>query len=148
MGSVRSSTGRRTRSNPREGCPSRTAGTGYLCRWTKAITSQTFSSTSGQTVSSYALRKVAVHHITSRPAATQVPWWLIVSLYEGALTPLHALCPPSSCPRHAALHSPTQGSEWVESLGEPSEVVDTWYQTSQIGNRSLEFINHAVSSAS
>lgn len=37
------------------------------------------------------------------------------------------------------------GSEWVESLGPSSEVVDTWYQTSQIGNRSLEFINYAVS---
>jgi len=40
------------------------------------------------------------------------------------------------------------GTEWVESLGPKTEVVDTWYQTSQIGNRSLEFINHAVSSGS
>eukprot|EP00041_Stephanoeca_diplocostata_P016366 m.321999 g.321999 ORF g.321999 m.321999 type:complete len:588 (-) comp20343_c0_seq1:248-2011(-) len=36
------------------------------------------------------------------------------------------------------------GSHWIESLGEPNEVVDTWYQTSQIGNRSIEFIRAAV----
>jgi len=37
------------------------------------------------------------------------------------------------------------GTEWVESLGAKSEVVDTWYQTSQIGNRSIDFIRSAVS---
>jgi len=36
------------------------------------------------------------------------------------------------------------GTTWVSSLGKKAEVVDTWYQTSQIGNRSLEFIRHAV----
>jgi N-acetylglucosamine-6-sulfatase len=38
------------------------------------------------------------------------------------------------------------GSEWVESLGSKKDVVDEWYQTSQIGNRSIEFIRHAVQS--
>ena len=37
------------------------------------------------------------------------------------------------------------GSIWISSLGEPKQVVDSWYQTSQIGNRSLEFIEAAVS---
>ena len=29
-------------------------------------------------------------------------------------------------------------------LGNKSQVVDAWYQTAQIGNRSLEFIEYAV----
>ena len=36
------------------------------------------------------------------------------------------------------------GTSWVSSLGKSSEVVDSWYQTSQIGNRSLEFIAAAL----
>ena len=36
------------------------------------------------------------------------------------------------------------GTTWVSSLGKPKDVVDAWYQTSQIGNRSLEFISAAV----
>jgi len=36
------------------------------------------------------------------------------------------------------------GTTWISSLGKKEEVVDTWYQTSQIGNRSLEFIRYAV----
>ena len=37
------------------------------------------------------------------------------------------------------------GTTWQSSLGKSSEAVDTWYQTSQIGNRSLEFMEHAIS---
>ena len=37
------------------------------------------------------------------------------------------------------------GSIWTSSLGKKSQVVDTWYQTSQIGNRSIEFIDTALS---
>ena len=37
------------------------------------------------------------------------------------------------------------GTMWVSSLGDPKDVVDTWYQTAQIGNRSLEFIDYALS---
>ena len=37
------------------------------------------------------------------------------------------------------------GTTWVSSLGEKKDVVDSWYMTSQIGNRSLEFIKAAVS---
>ena len=36
------------------------------------------------------------------------------------------------------------GSVWISNLGGPKDVVDEWYQTSQIGNRSLEFIEAAV----
>ena len=36
------------------------------------------------------------------------------------------------------------GSTWHSSLGAPSQVVDDWYMTAQIGNRSLEFIEAAV----
>eukprot|EP00316_Scyphosphaera_apsteinii_P023593 CAMPEP_0119331290 /NCGR_PEP_ID=MMETSP1333-20130426/80277_1 /TAXON_ID=418940 /ORGANISM="Scyphosphaera apsteinii, Strain RCC1455" /LENGTH=595 /DNA_ID=CAMNT_0007340855 /DNA_START=21 /DNA_END=1808 /DNA_ORIENTATION=- len=36
------------------------------------------------------------------------------------------------------------GTFWKSSLGSAAEVVDKWYQTSQIGNRSLEFIAAAV----
>eukprot|EP01079_Euglenida_sp_SAG-EU17-18_P007187 gene7187-1285_t len=36
------------------------------------------------------------------------------------------------------------GSHWVSSLGNKSEVVDDWYQTAQIGNRSLQFIDAAL----
>ena len=36
------------------------------------------------------------------------------------------------------------GSTWVSSLGTKADVVDDWYMTSQIGNRSLEFIEAAV----
>jgi arylsulfatase A-like enzyme len=36
------------------------------------------------------------------------------------------------------------GSTYFSSLGKPADVVDDWYQTSQIGNRSLEFIEAAV----
>jgi len=36
------------------------------------------------------------------------------------------------------------GSYWIETLGKPADVVDEWYQTSQIGNRSIEFIRYAV----
>ena len=36
------------------------------------------------------------------------------------------------------------GSTWISSLGDPSQVVDEWYQTSQIGNRSLEFIEASL----
>ena len=37
------------------------------------------------------------------------------------------------------------GSVWISSMGDPKDVVDSWYQTSQIGNRSIEFIEAAVS---
>ena len=36
------------------------------------------------------------------------------------------------------------GSIWHSSLGPKSAVVDTWYQTAQIGNRSIEFMDHAI----
>ena len=36
------------------------------------------------------------------------------------------------------------GSQWSSMLGNKSQVVDEWYQTAQIGNRSLEFIEYAV----
>ena len=37
------------------------------------------------------------------------------------------------------------GSTWVSSLGDPAtETVDSWYMTSQLGNRSLDFIAAAV----
>ena len=36
------------------------------------------------------------------------------------------------------------GSTWISSLGKHPEVIDEWYQTSQIGNRSIEFIEAAV----
>lgn len=36
------------------------------------------------------------------------------------------------------------GTTWISQLGDVSEVVDSWYQTAQIGNRSLEFIDAAV----
>lgn len=36
------------------------------------------------------------------------------------------------------------GTTWVSSLGNKTEVVDEWYQTAQIGNRSLSFIEAAV----
>jgi arylsulfatase A-like enzyme len=36
------------------------------------------------------------------------------------------------------------GSHWISSLGDVDEKVDTWYQTSQIGNRSFEFMNAAI----
>ena len=36
------------------------------------------------------------------------------------------------------------GSTWISSLGDPKEVIDEWYQTSQIGNRSIEFIEAAL----
>jgi N-acetylglucosamine-6-sulfatase len=36
------------------------------------------------------------------------------------------------------------GSEWQESLGQPTDVSALWYQTAQIGNRSLEFVRSAV----
>ena len=36
------------------------------------------------------------------------------------------------------------GSWWFESLGEPTDVTAEWYQTAQIGNRSLEFIRDSV----
>ncbi len=36
------------------------------------------------------------------------------------------------------------GSTWFSSLGAPADVVDAWYMTSQIGNRSLEFIRAAA----
>eukprot|EP00937_MAST-01D_sp_MAST-1D-sp2_P007682 g7682.t1 len=36
------------------------------------------------------------------------------------------------------------GTTWLSSLGTEADVVDEWYQTAQIGNRSLEFIEAAV----
>lgn len=36
------------------------------------------------------------------------------------------------------------GSHWLSSLGHESDKVDSWYQTAQIGNRSLAFIEYAV----
>eukprot|EP00947_MAST-08B_sp_MAST-8B-sp1_P002917 g2917.t1 len=40
---------------------------------------------------------------------------------------------------------PANGSKvWFSSLGQQKDVVASWYQTAQIGNRSLEFIEYAV----
>lgn len=39
------------------------------------------------------------------------------------------------------------GSHWIETLGEPHEVTASWYQTAQIGNRSLAFIRDSVAMA-
>jgi len=39
------------------------------------------------------------------------------------------------------------GSHWQSSLGKKEDVVNSWYQTAQIGNRSLEFIDYAVTVA-
>jgi N-acetylglucosamine-6-sulfatase len=36
------------------------------------------------------------------------------------------------------------GSHWQESLGAPADVNASWYQTAQIGNRSIEFIRDSV----
>jgi N-acetylglucosamine-6-sulfatase len=36
------------------------------------------------------------------------------------------------------------GTNWIETLGTPTEVTASWYQTSQIGNRSLQFIRDSV----
>ena len=36
------------------------------------------------------------------------------------------------------------GSHWIETLGQPHEVTASWYQTAQIGNRSLTFIRDSV----
>ena len=36
------------------------------------------------------------------------------------------------------------GSHWIETLGTPTEVTASWYQTAQIGNRSLQFIRDSV----
>ena len=36
------------------------------------------------------------------------------------------------------------GTHWISSLGNKTDVVDDWYQTAQIGNRSLAFIDAAV----
>ena len=53
--------------------------------------------------------------------------WLSVPLDEGNyFGPLHFEKRPN-------------GSTWASSLGAAHEAVDAWYQTSQIGNRSLDF---------
>jgi len=36
------------------------------------------------------------------------------------------------------------GTHWMEVLGDPKDVVAEWYQTAQIGNRSIEFIRDSV----
>lgn len=38
----------------------------------------------------------------------------------------------------------SNNSKWISTLGDKSAVVDSWYQTSQIGNRSIEFIDAAL----
>ena len=60
---------------------------------------------------------------------TAAGWdWLSVPLDEGNyFGPQHFEKRPNS-------------SHWLSSLGSPKDVVDAWYQTAQIGNRSLEFI--------
>ena len=69
--------------------------------------------------------------------------------------PPHALTPPPFRARASCAHAQDyfgaehfekrpNGSTWFSSLGGRKDVVDEWYMTSQIGNRSLEFIAAAV----